>query len=324
MAVNAQHTPAGKDQIGRAGGRHALRRQVGRRELVLSRRARRLGLGVAGEGVEAQVVRPRDRRQEPGGEADHAGVVGAQADRRQRELQALGLTRVLQDAAQTRVGGDAAGDGHVPHALGGGDGHRLLDELAHDGRLVRGGDVGAMRLDLLPFAALEVVEQRRLEAAEAEVAASAHGARKTGEARIAPRRQLVQLPAARIAEAQHPGSLVEGLAGRVVHGLGGDAVAHALLHHGQQRVPAAGDEAHERRLHPEGVVGGDVPLQVIDGDQGQPAPVGDGLRRRQPDEQGADEPRALSDGDRREVAPAHAGPAHRLGDHRVGQLGVAA
>ena len=115
---------------------------------ALARRARRLGLGVAGEGVQGEVLRPGERRQEAGRKADHAGVVGAQAERRQRELQALGLARLGQGAAQAGVGGDAAGDGDAPQALVLRAGHRLLHELAHDGRLVRGGDVGAVLLDL--------------------------------------------------------------------------------------------------------------------------------------------------------------------------------
>ena len=132
--------------------------------------------------------------------------------------------RAVSAPAQAGVGGHAAGDGDAAQTLAGGAGHRLLHELADDGRLVRGGDVGAVRLDLRRVPVAQVVEQRRLEAAEAEAAAARHGAREAGEARVAARRQLVQLLAARVAEPEQPGALVEGLAGRVVHGLGGDAV----------------------------------------------------------------------------------------------------
>ena len=126
-----------------------------------------------------------------------------------------------------------------------------------------------VRLDLRSPASFEVVQQSRLEAAEAEPAAPGHGTRKAREARVAARRQLVE-SSSRVAQTQQPGALVERLAGRVVHGLGGDPIAHALFDHGEQRVPAAGDEAHERRLDPEGIVGGDVPLQVVHRDQGSP------------------------------------------------------
>ena len=174
-----------------------------------------------------------------------------------------------------------------------------------------------------PLAAAQVVEQRGLEAAEAEAAAAGHGAREADVARVAARRQLVELPAARVAEAEQPGAFVEGLAGRVVHGPGGDAVAHALLDDGQQRVPAAGDEAHEGRFDAQRVVRGDVPLEVVHRDQGQSAAVGERLRRRQADEQGADQARALGRGDGAEVVPAHAGLGHGLSDDLVDELGVA-
>ena len=99
--------------------------------------------------------------------------------------------RCCHGATQAGVGGDAAGEGDAAQALAGGAGERLVDELADDRGLVARGDVGAVRLDLGRVAAAEVVEQRGLEAAEAEVAAARDGAR---EARRRRRRRAAASP----------------------------------------------------------------------------------------------------------------------------------
>ena len=97
-----------------------------------------------------------------------------------------------------------------------------------------------------------------------------------------------------IAEPEQPRALVERLAGRVVERRPEHAVAAALLHVEQHRVAAAREQAGERRLEVERlqIERGDVPVQVVDGDQRQPPRPRERLRRRDADEQRADQARA--------------------------------
>ncbi len=249
---------------------------------------------------------------------------GCEAERRQREPQSLGLAACRQRSAQTGVGGHAAGDGHLAQALTGGTVYGLVNQLLNDGRLVRSGDVGAVRLDLGGVPAAQIVEQGGLETAEAEVAAARHGAGEGGEARVALSGQQIELLAAGVAQPEKARALVEGLAGGVVHGARHDPVRHALINRGEQRVPAAGHETDERRFDPQGVVRGDVALDVVDRDERQATPIGDRLGRRQPHEQRTDETRAARGGDGAQVVPAHPSHAQGLGYHVAQQLGVAA
>ena len=78
----------------------------------------------------------------------------------------------------------------------------------------------------------------------------------------------------------------------------------------QQRVAAAGEQAQKGRF---GCIGleeerGDVTVQVVDGDQRQPAGPGERLRRRE-DEERADQPGPTRDRD----------PRHVVSDVRLGQ-----
>jgi hypothetical protein len=68
---------------------------------------------------------------------------------------------------------------------------------------------------------------------------------------------------------------------------------------GEQRVPPAGDQAQERRLEHAGLEegGGDVALEMVDRHERQPPRGRERLGGRDPDEQRADEPRALRDRD---------------------------
>ena len=65
-------------------------------------------------------------------------------------------------------------------------------------------------------------------------------------------------------------------------------------------------------------------LEVVDGRERQAAGRGDRLRRRDADEQRADEARPLRDADERDVAERRAGPAQRVVERRVGELEVMA
>ena len=73
----------------------------------------------------------------------------------------------------------------------------------------------------------------------------------------------------------------------------------SAVHGVEGRMPAGGDQGHERRLQ-FGVCevrGGDVAFQVVYGDQRESAGVGESLRGRDPDEEGPDQTRPRRDRD---------------------------
>ena len=94
----------------------------------------------------------------------------------------------------------------------------------------------------------------------------------------------------------------------------------------EQRVPAARDQAHVRRVERIGLqeVRGDVAVEVVDGHERQPARGRERLGAGEPDEQRADEPRAPRDRDALDVVEPRAGPGERVVDDRVDQLEVMA
>ena len=71
-----------------------------------------------------------------------------------------------------------------------------------------------------------------------------------------------------------------------------------------KRFAAAREEAEERRLQRVGPreERGDVAVEVVDGDQREPARPGERLRRGDADQERTDESRALRDADRLDVA----------------------
>ena len=194
------------------------------------------------------------------------------------------------------VGGDAAAERHrlpVPPLQGPVE---LRGQLADGGGLEARGEVGAALVDALGPEIAAEVDERRLQAAEAEVEArvAAHRDRQLEGLGVAVGGEPFERRAARVAEAEQAGDLVEGLAGGVVEGAPEDLVAGVVADRRQHRVAAAGDQAEEGRLERVGLeeVGGDVALQVVDGDQRQAPRRGDRLRRADPDQEGADQARA--------------------------------
>ena len=86
------------------------------------------------------------------------------------------------------------------------------------------------------------------------------------------RREPVERRPARVAEPEQPGSLVERLAGGVVERLAEDRVARGrVVDPRDERVPAARDQAEERRLDRRVAERGgeDVALEVVDRNQRQ-------------------------------------------------------
>src|SRR5215203_2425565 len=119
---------------------------------------------------------------------------------------------------------------------------------------------------------LQFVEEARFKAGEAEVEVV-----PVSE----PDRELVAVAVAVVggagdggssgeAEAQHPGTLVEGFACGVVEGFA-EEVHFVVGGYGVEgRVPSGGDQGHERRLQRRvgEVRGCDVSLQMVYGDEG--------------------------------------------------------
>ena len=163
-----------------------------------------------------------------------------------------------------------------------------------DRALVGRGEVGATRVELRVAEVAHGVEQRRLEPGEREVEPGHARDRERERLGVALAREPVDLGAAGVAEPEQPRALVERLAGGVVERRAEPLERAALAHGEQQRVPAAREQARERRLERVGaeVERRDVALQVVDRDERQPARPGDRLGRREPDEQRADQPRA--------------------------------
>ena len=131
--------------------------------------------------------------------------------------------------------------------------------------------------------------------------------------------ERVDLLAAGVAEPEQARALVERLAGGVVERRPEHAVAAPVLHVEQHRVPAAREQAGERRLQVERlqVERGHVPVQVVDGHEREPPRPGERLRSGDPHEQGADQPGPRGDGDRVDLVAVEC-----LGDDRRDQLQV--
>src|SRR6185437_16884957 len=70
--------------------------------------------------------------------------------------------------------------------------------------------------------------------------------------------------------------------------------------------------------------GGDVPVQVVDRSEREPASPGQRLRGRETDEERADEPRPGGDGDHVDIVEASAALGERRVDHGRYELEMAA
>src|SRR2546425_13241665 len=148
---------------------------------------------------------------------------------------------------QPAVAGDAAAEHDSWRGVGGLGGLDALQEGV-DGRfLVARGKMRARLIgDRLAYANL--VEQRRLDATEAEVEARGTGSRKADRARIARRGQRVDRRATGERQTQDARSLVEGLARRVIDRPADHRYAAVLLPSDQAAVTAGHDQPEDRRL----------------------------------------------------------------------------
>ena len=122
--------------------------------------------------------------------------------------------------------------------------------------------------------------------------------------RVALDRDAVDGRAARVAEAEEAGHLVEGLAGGVVDRGAEHLVLAVALHVHEQRVAARHEQHHERQLE----VGlleqrrVEVGLEVVDGDERHVPGQRQRLGRGHADEQRADQAGAVGGGHRVDVA----------------------
>ena len=189
----------------------------------------------------------------------------------------------------------------------------LRRQLADDRRLKARGKVGAALREAIVAKVARRVDERRLEAREAEVEArvARHRDRERERVGIAVARDPLDLRAARVAEAEDPRRLVERLAGGVVERLTEDLEPVLPSDAREQRVPTARDQAQEGRLERVGLeeVRRDVAVQVVHLDHRQAACRRQRLRGRDADQERADQARATRDGDRVEVVERDAGLA---------------
>ncbi len=143
--------------------------------------------------------------------------------------------------------------------------------------------------------------------------------RGSGEAvGVAGARGLLDGGSAGMREAEQFRGLVEGFAERVVDGGAEADVAADILDQQQLRMPAGDEEQHVGRPEIFGEAGGQrVSFEVVDGDQRQAVDERDRLRRREADQQPADQAGAGGCRNRREVAETDAGLGQRRSDDFV-------
>lgn len=225
---------------------------------------------------------------------------------------------LLETATEHRVRGDASGDdqrlaGELADGVPG-----AVEKRVGDRRLRRRGEIRDVLLarGAEPF---DHVPHRGLEAREREVAAGAplHRPGQVEPRRVAAARRALDRGPARIAEAEKLRHLVEGFPRRIVDGRAEtDVVADAA--HDEKLAMAAGDE--EKQVGELDAVrqarGERVPLEVIDGDEGDVADEREGLRHRRADHDAADEPGPARHCDAVEIGKAESARLERaLHDH---------
>ena len=231
--------------------------------------------------------------------ADHGGVVAAELQLGEIEpvpAPGAGGGEVGPDAA---VGGHAAGHRHPAVALLPGGLHGPGDQrVAH--RLAKAGGEGG-QVQLLPLlgGVVDQVQGRRLEAGEGQVQGRVGhvGPGQLIPGGVAPLGQTVHGPAAGIADAQHPGHLVEALPRRVVPG-GPQDLHLRVVPDVHDEGGAPGDTQADKgglQVRVGDVVGRDMAPDMVDRDQGHPQAIGRRLGEVHSHQQGPDEPRAVGD-----------------------------
>ena len=137
---------------------------------------------------------------------------------------------------------------------------------------------------------------------------------------------LVHLPPAGIGDAHGPGSLVEGLSRGVVPGAAQNLQPGVVLHLNNVGMAPRHHQAQKRRLQIGigQVVGGDVPPQMVHGDQGQPGGKGQPFGKVHPHQKGPDQPWGVGDGNAIDLGEGLAPLLQGLFHHAHNGLTVAA
>ena len=172
----------------------------------------------------------------------------------------------------------------------------------------------------------DVLHHRRLEPRERRRELARHRTRERDGAGIAVTREPVDHGAARVAEAEEPGDLVEGLPRGVVDGLPEDAVLARGVDRHHHRVPAR-HEQHRHRPREVGLLEParvEVALEMVHADVRHAAHERERLRRAHAHEQRAGQARAVARGDGVDRLELDPGLAQGVGHHRHDEIDVRA
>ena len=236
-------------------------------------------------------------------------------------------TASRERAPELGVRGDAADDGNPLGPELARRGSRTLDERADDRALIGGGEVGA--------AALELVRRRgRARRRGAPSSGRRRRSRSRARARPGTRRPRGRPPGRAGRARRRPGSRARAgerpcrrprrrrrrascrrPRSRRASRTSSSSVWPPLASR-QRNGGSSGSGSEVER--------GDVAVQVVDGHEREPARPGERLRRREADEQRADQARPARDGDGLDVVEGGAALLERLGEHRADELEVPA
>src|SRR5438132_10389369 len=227
--------------------------------------------------------------------------------------------------AKTAIARDAAAEHDRWRRVGSLGRLDAQQEGIDDRLLVAGGEIGALLLgDRGAFA--DLVEQRRLHTAEAEVEAGSAWPRKADRPRISLRRQRVDRGAAGKRQTQDARPLVEGLASGIIECPADHADAAVRMPSDQVAVAAGYDQAEDRRVEVRLLEqrGEDMGGEVADPDHRQLARPGDRLPEVDADEQATNQAGAPGYGDTVDLLPAGRRGLQGALDHRHKRLKVGA
>ena len=232
------------------------------------------------------------------------------------------LQHALPEAA---VGRHAAADGDFPDTgfLGGAD--EFTHENVNKGFLETGAQILLVlfqEIRIQGHLVPDKIQERSFYARETVVQSRDIGFGKLEPLRIPLLSQPVNHRPARIAQAQHFGTFVEGLPNGIVNGLAQDVVGQRAVHPHNLGIAAGNQQAQVReRWLPHGhaflpyKTGQDVPLQMIDHHHGNVQGKGKRLGEGCPHQERAQQSRAAGKGNGREFLRRHAGLPQRLRYH---------
>ena len=218
-------------------------------------------------------------------------------------------TRLLEGRAQGRVGRHAACDGEFIEAAFLHCDHGMLHQHIADCLLEGGRHIGAVDLNSLHLAAVQIIQYGRFQATEAEVVGRIFEFRawKRDGLRVALFGNLINLRTARITQANGAGHFVEGFACRVVAGPSENLVFSIIPYHHQMGVTAGYHQTHKGRFQIRifDIIGGNVAFDMVYAHQRQLFRIADGFRLGHAHQQRAHQPRAIGDADGVQIVQSH-------------------